>query len=33
MREAIRLHLKGMRGDGEAIPEPTAVAALTITAA
>jgi predicted RNase H-like HicB family nuclease len=33
MREAISLHLAGMREDGEAIPEPTAVAALTITAA
>ncbi|MGH3983256.1 MAG: type II toxin-antitoxin system HicB family antitoxin [Pseudonocardiaceae bacterium] len=33
MREAIRLHIEGMREDGEAIPEPTAVAALTIAAA
>lgn len=33
MREAISLHLAGMREDGEVIPEPTAVAALTIAAA
>ena len=33
MREAISLHLAGMREDGETIPEPTAVAALTINAA
>jgi hypothetical protein len=26
------LHLEGMREDGEAIPEPTVVAALTIAA-
>jgi predicted RNase H-like HicB family nuclease len=33
VREAISLHLDGMREDGEAIREPTAVAALTIAAA
>lgn len=33
MRDAISLHLAGMREDGQAIPEPTAVAALTIAAA
>ncbi len=32
MREAVRLHLEGMCEDGEAIPEPTAVGALTIAA-
>ena len=26
MREAIELHLKGMREDGDAIPEPTSIA-------
>jgi predicted RNase H-like HicB family nuclease len=25
MREAVELHLEGMREDGEAIPEPTAI--------
>jgi predicted RNase H-like HicB family nuclease len=33
MREAIDFHLEGMRLHGEEIPEPTAVAALTITSA
>ncbi len=27
MREAIEFHLKGMREDGEPIPEPTSIAA------
>jgi predicted RNase H-like HicB family nuclease len=31
MREAVQFHLESMREDGEPIPEPTAVAALTIT--
>lgn len=33
MREAVRFHLDGMREDGLAIPEPSAVGALTIDAA
>jgi predicted RNase H-like HicB family nuclease len=33
MREAIDLHLRAMREDGDAIPEPTTVADYIITAA
>jgi predicted RNase H-like HicB family nuclease len=33
MRSAVQLHLRGMREDGEDVPEPTAVAALMISAA
>jgi len=33
MREAIELHLRAMREDGEAIPEPTTVADYITTAA
>lgn len=31
MREAIDFHLEGMRLNGDPIPEPTTVAAMTIT--
>ena len=33
MREAVSLHLDGLREDGLAVPEPSAVGALTIDAA
>ncbi len=33
MREAIDRHLRAMREDGDAIPEPTTVADYIITAA
>jgi predicted RNase H-like HicB family nuclease len=33
MREAVALHLDGMRADGLPIPEPTAVASLILPAA
>lgn len=33
MAEAMRLHLDGMRADGEQVPEPSAHAALIIPAA
>ena len=33
MQAAIRLHLKGMREDGEPIPEPTTVAVRMVAAA
>ena len=33
MREAVSFHLDGLREDGLAVPEPSAVGALTIDAA
>jgi predicted RNase H-like HicB family nuclease len=33
MREAIALHVEGMREDGLPVPEPTAVASLILPAA
>ena len=33
MQEAIRLHLRGMREDGDPIPEPTTIAAVVEVAA
>lgn len=33
MAEAVRLHVEGMRADGEPVPEPSALAALIIPAA
>jgi predicted RNase H-like HicB family nuclease len=33
MAEAVRMHVEGMRADGEPVPEPTAMAALVIPAA
>ncbi|HEY3458192.1 MAG TPA: type II toxin-antitoxin system HicB family antitoxin [Bryobacteraceae bacterium] len=33
MREAIELHLEGMRADGDPIPEPSATAAVVQVAA
>lgn len=33
MVEAVRLHVEGMRADGEPVPEPSALAALIIPAA
>ena len=33
MAEAVRLHVEGMRADGESVPEPSALAALVIPAA
>jgi len=33
MREAIQLHLKGMREDGETIPSPTSIAGGYVTIA
>jgi predicted RNase H-like HicB family nuclease len=33
MVEAMRLHIEGMRADGEPVPEPSALAALIIPAA
>ncbi len=33
IREAIELHLQGMREDGEAIPEPASIADTVVVAA
>ena len=33
MREAVRFHVDGLRQDGQDVPEPSAVGALTIDAA
>jgi predicted RNase H-like HicB family nuclease len=33
IREAIELHLRGMREDGERIPEPTSIADTVVVAA
>jgi predicted RNase H-like HicB family nuclease len=33
MREAITLHIAGIREDGLPVPEPTAVASMLVTAA
>ena len=33
MVEAMRLHVEGMRADGEPVPEPSALAALVVPAA
>ncbi|MGA8114543.1 MAG: type II toxin-antitoxin system HicB family antitoxin [Actinocatenispora sp.] len=33
MREAIRLHIDGLRANGDPVPEPTAVGTDTISAA
>lgn len=33
MAEAVRLHVEGMRADGEPVPEPSAPPALVIPAA
>ncbi len=32
MREAVALHLDGLREDGEPVPQPTAVASLIVPA-
>lgn len=33
MTEAVRLHIEGLRADGDPVPEPTAMAALIVSAA
>jgi predicted RNase H-like HicB family nuclease len=33
MVDAVRMHIDGMRADGEPVPEPSALAALVIPAA
>lgn len=33
MTEAVQLHVDGLRADGDLVPEPTAMAALIVTAA
>lgn len=33
MTEAVQLHVAGLREDGDAVPEPTALAALIVPAA
>lgn len=33
MTEAVRLHVEGLREDGDVVPQPTALAALVVPAA
>lgn len=33
MTEAVKIHVAGMRADGEPVPEPTALAAVIVPAA